>query len=92
MYDNHRKLWQRQLSICTGLLATVLLAAGSINARAQELQSTSVIRKISGLNEKLELTTNTSRILTLDKKIPRVQVINPELLAVTPLWATQVLI
>jgi pilus assembly protein CpaC len=90
MYDNHRKLWQRQLSICTGLFATVLLAAASISARAQELQSTSVIRKISGLNEKLELTTNTSRILTLDKNIPRVQVNNPELLAVTPLSATQV--
>jgi pilus assembly protein CpaC len=90
MYDNHRKLWQRQLSICTGLFATVLLAVGSINARADELQSTSVIRKISGLNEKLELTTNTSRILTLDKNIPRVQVNNPELLAVTPLSATQV--
>jgi pilus assembly protein CpaC len=90
MYDNHRKLWQRQLSICTGLFATVLLAAGSMSARAQDLQSTSVIRKISGLNEKLELTTNTSRILTLDKNIPRVQVNNPDLLAVTPLSATQV--
>ena len=90
MYDNHRKLWQRQLSICTGLFATVLLSAASISARAQDLQSTSVIRKISGLNEKLELTTNTSRILTLDKNIPRVQVNNPDLLAVTPLSATQV--
>src|SRR3954469_1228478 len=90
MYDNHRKLWQCQLSICTGLFATVLLAVGITSARAQDLQSTSVIRKISGLNEKLELTTNTSRILTLDKNIPRVQVNNPELLAVTPLSATQV--
>ena len=48
MYDNHRKLWQCQSSICTCLVATVLLAAGSTSARAQELQSTSVIRKISG--------------------------------------------
>src|SRR6185312_14646804 len=63
---------------------------GSATARAQELQSTSVIRKISGLNEKMELTTNTSRILTLDKNIPRVQVNNPDLLAVTPLSANQV--
>ena len=38
----------------------------------------------------MELTTNTSRILTLDKNIPRVQVNNPDLLAVTPLSATQV--
>ena len=41
-------------------------------------------------SDKLELTTNTSRILTLDKNIPRVQVNNPELLAVTPLSANQV--
>lgn len=90
MYDNHRKLWQCQLSISTCLFATVLLAAGSIDARAQDLQSTSVIRKISGTSDKMELTTNSSRILTLDKNIPRVQVNNPELLAVTPLSATQV--
>ncbi len=49
-----------------------------------------MICKVSGANEKLELTTNTSRILTLDKNIPRVQVNNPDLLAVTPLSATQV--
>ncbi|MEX0612049.1 MAG: pilus assembly protein N-terminal domain-containing protein [Pirellulales bacterium] len=49
-----------------------------------------MIRKISGRTEKLELTTNTSRILTLDKNIPRVQVNNPELVAVTPLSATDV--
>jgi pilus assembly protein CpaC len=90
MYDNHRKLWQCQLSICTCLFATVLLATGSTSARAQELQSTSVIRKISGMSDKMELTTNTSRILTLDKNIPRVQVNNPDLLSVTPLSATQV--
>src|SRR5215216_7801917 len=90
MYDNHRKLWQCPASICTCLFATVLLAAGSAGVRAQELQSTSVIRKISGLSDKMELTTNSSRILTLDKNIPRVQVNNPELLAVTPLSATQV--
>jgi pilus assembly protein CpaC len=90
MYDNHRRLGQSQLSICTCLVATALLAAGTTSARAQELQSSSVIRKISGLSDKLELTTNTSRILTLDKNIPRVQVNNPELLAVTPLSATQV--
>lgn len=90
MYDNHRRLGQSQLSICTCLVATVLLGASTTSARAQELQSSSVIRKISGLSDKLELTTNTSRILTLDKNIPRVQVNNPELLAVTPLSATQV--
>ncbi|MEM6328786.1 MAG: pilus assembly protein N-terminal domain-containing protein, partial [Planctomycetota bacterium] len=52
--------------------------------------SQSVIKKIERTSEKLELTTNTSRILTLGKRIPRVQVNNPELLTVTPLSATQV--
>src|SRR4029079_6563774 len=90
MYDNHRKPWQRQVSVCTCLFATVLIAAGTTAARAEELQSNSVIRKVSSLSDKMELTTNTSRILTLDKNIPRVQVNNPDLLAVTPLSATQV--
>ena len=66
------------------------LASAPSTARAQGYDSQSVLRKISALSEKLELTTNTSRILTLDKNIPRVQVNNPELVSVTPLSATQV--
>ncbi len=98
MYENHQgavvsasAVAQSRLSeLCTCLFLIVLTAVSSISARAQELHSSSVVRKVSGLSEKLELTTNTSRILTLDKNIPRVQVNNPELLAVTPLSATQV--
>jgi pilus assembly protein CpaC len=77
-------------------LATIIVGAATISlfatlaASAQEANTDSVVRKISSLSEKLELTTNSSRILTLDKNIPRVQVNNPELLAVTPLSATQV--
>ncbi len=66
-----------------GCLATTL-SAQTISP------SGSVVRRISGEGDQLELTTNTSRILTIDKKIPRVQVNNPELLSVTPLSATQV--
>ncbi|HEX3599648.1 MAG TPA: pilus assembly protein N-terminal domain-containing protein [Lacipirellulaceae bacterium] len=76
-----------RISFVACAAALVLSTAGV--TRAQDA-SDSVIRKISGTNEKLELSTNTSRILTLDKNIPRVQVNNPELLAVTPLSATQV--
>ncbi len=77
-------------------LAAIVVGAATVSlftnlaACAQEANNDSVVRKISGLSEKLELTTNSSRILTLDKNIPRVQVNNPELLAVTPLSATQV--
>jgi pilus assembly protein CpaC len=72
------------------LVCAALVAGSASPARAQAFESASVVRKISGQSEKLELTTNSSRILTLDKPIPRVQVNNPELLAVTPLSATQV--
>lgn len=74
----------------------VVCAAGSVLAMSSAAsgqiiaQDESVIRKIESPNEKLELTVNTSRILTLEKRIPRVQVNNPELLSVTPLSATQV--
>ncbi len=71
-------------------LVSALAVFASIAAQAQDYQSPSVVRKIGSLSEKLELTTNTSRILTLDKNIPRVQVNNPDLLAVTHLSATQV--
>jgi pilus assembly protein CpaC len=93
MYDYHlartRTARRTALSTLPAILAA-LLAAHVAPAPAQEYESASVVRKISGASEKLELTTNTSRILKLDKNIPRVQVNNPELVAVTPLSATDV--
>lgn len=59
-------------------------------AQAVDLQSPELVYKLNGNSNRLELTTNTSRILTLDQNIPRVQVNNPDLLAVTPLSANQV--
>src|SRR4051794_40913904 len=97
MYDNHQGaavsllVCGRQGQIiraCVTAIAVITMSAGI--ARANDMQSSSVVRKITGTSDKLELTTNSSRILTLDKNIPRVQVNNPELLAVTPLSATQV--
>ena len=44
-----------------------------------------IIRKISNESERLEITVNSSRILTLETRIPRIQVQNPELLAVLAL-------
>ena len=83
----------RHAIVCAAVVTAVSFALSGLqpaSAQGQDFQSTSLVRKISGLSEKLELTTNTSRILTLDKNIPRVQVNNPELLAVTPLSATQI--
>ena len=87
------RLADRQLCV-TMAIAIVLTGTIPPRAGAQEHAvlepPASVVRHISGPSEKLEITTNSSRILTLDKKIPRVQVNNPELLAVTPLSANQV--
>src|SRR5262245_52522735 len=71
------------------VLACALILSSAASAWAQ-VESPSLVRKLSGVTEKLEITTNSSRILTLDKNIPRVQVNNPDLLAVTPLSANQV--
>jgi pilus assembly protein CpaC len=94
MYDNHfaRPRTARRIVLFVTVASALVIILGTAPSRAgaQDFGSPSVIRKISELSEKLELTTNTSRILTLDKPIPRVQVNNPELLAVTPLSATQV--
>jgi len=57
---------------------------------AQQLQPASLIHKVSGANDRLEMTVNTSRILTLDKRIPQVQVNNPEILGVTLLGESEV--
>jgi pilus assembly protein CpaC len=93
MYDYHlpraRTAHRTAFRVLPALVA-VLVAAPASLVLAQEYESASVVRKISGASEKLELTTNTSRILTLDKNIPRVQVNNPELVAVTPLSAKDV--
>ncbi|MCC7475030.1 MAG: pilus assembly protein N-terminal domain-containing protein [Pirellulales bacterium] len=100
MYDNQlppaRFSRATILSSATILFAFAAWLAGVARCGAQlpvisdGPGSESVIRKISSQSERLELTTNSSRILTLEKNIPRVQVNNPELLAVTPLSATQV--
>jgi pilus assembly protein CpaC len=94
MYENYlartRTAHSAPVSAVLSALAIALATLGSPPVLAQDFDSASVIRKISERSEKLEITTHTSRILTLDKNIPRVQVNNPELLAVTPLSAKDV--
>jgi pilus assembly protein CpaC len=51
-----------------------------------------VVQKIQTGNTRLELTVNNSRILSLDQKIPKVLVGNPELLDFTALSEQQVLL
>ncbi|NUQ64609.1 MAG: type II and III secretion system protein family protein [Pirellulales bacterium] len=53
-------------------------------------QTPPILHKISAASERLEMTVSTSRILTLEKKIPQAQVNNPDLLELTPLSPNQI--
>ena len=53
-------------------------------------QGTSIIHKIQAASERMEMIVSTSRILTLDQKIPQAQVNNPDILDLVPLSPTQV--
>ncbi len=82
---------------CLGLAVCLTGAVSAPQAVAQEekepvslLPAKPVLHKVQGSNETLELIVNTSRILTLDQKIPRAQVNNPDIIELTPLSATQI--
>ena len=73
-------------------LAICFLAPFTAAAQQDQsvLQMPSIVHKISNASERVEMTINTSRILTLDQKISQSQVNNPELLDITPLSPTQI--
>ena len=77
----------RPLQAVVAILVALVMTS---TLSAQGRFGNSIVTKVAGAGDKIELTTNSSRILTIDKRIPRVQVNNPELLTVTPLSATQV--
>ena len=64
-------------------LITALTAAAM--AQAQIPQMGGPTFRVDGPSQRLEMVINTSRILTLDKKVPRIQVNNPELVRAQPL-------
>ncbi|MBX3411834.1 MAG: pilus assembly protein N-terminal domain-containing protein [Pirellulales bacterium] len=83
---------RRVFGAMAGLLA--LCAAHSALAQqtvaTQPLQNQAILFNVGHAPERLEMIVNTSRILTLDSKIPQAQVNNPEVLEVTPLSPTQI--
>lgn len=89
MYDSINRRSVRAARRWTALALSALVAVGP-HAAAQSPSVGSVVRKIDGPSDQIEITTNSSRILTLEKKIPKVQVNNPDLLAVTPLSANEI--
>jgi len=76
--------------VAVAISVFALSHASPCRAQSANFQSPELVYKLTSGTNRLELTTNTSRILTLDKNIPRVQVNNPDLLAVTPLSANQI--
>lgn len=78
---------------CAGLALALAFQAGSCALLAQQLelpQQPPIVHKVQGPSERLEITVNTSRILSLDQKIPQAQVNNPEILELHALSPTQV--
>ena len=49
-----------------------------------------LVRKVDASEDRVEMTVNTSQILTMDMKIPRAQVNNPDILDLTPVGAKQI--
>lgn len=88
-----RRGWKRLLAgLVIGLAIT---SAARTTAEAPpsppEISSSQqVIRQITGPSQREEMTVNTSRILTLDKRIPQAQVNNPEILDITALSPNQI--
>lgn len=75
--------------------AALVAAVGAHAVVAQEApappaRAAGLIRTIEKSSERMEMTVNTSRILTLGKKIPQAQVNNPDLLELTALEPNQI--
>lgn len=85
--------WKRLLS---GLILSIAVTAVA-GTRAEAppdppnlSASGQVVRQVTGPSQREEMTVNTSRILTLDKKIPQAQVNNPDVLDITALSPNQI--
>jgi pilus assembly protein CpaC len=81
----------RAWPLVASLLATTLVCIRPSAVLAQQMpQVSSVVRNIARANERIEMTVNTSQILTLGTRIPRLVVNNPELVTATPISETQI--
>ena len=88
------KLRGRRIALSIGLsLATAVLticAAPSARAQGVQLGSAPIVHKVRDTAERMEMTANTSKLLTLDQPIPRAQVNNSEILELTALSPNEV--
>jgi pilus assembly protein CpaC len=89
MYKNSILRTGRAVNLVVALAAATCLGSRAPVVHAQQT-GPSVVRNISRATERLEMTVNTSQILTLGTRIPRLVVNNPELVTATPISETQV--
>ena len=80
----------RSLGLSLSVATAVLCSALEANAQNFHADNGAIVHKIQAATERLEMTANTSRLLTLDQKIPRAQVNNREILELTPLSPNEV--
>lgn len=79
----------RYWSLC-GFSALLCIASWAQAEPQEQLASQAIIYKVDAATDRLEMIVNSSRILTLEHKIPQAQVNNPEVLEVTPLSPNQI--
>jgi pilus assembly protein CpaC len=88
------KLRGRRTALSIGLsLATAvwgLCAAPAARAQSLQLGSQAIVHKVRATTERMEMTANSSKLLTLDQPIPRAQVNNSEVLELTALSPNEV--
>ena len=75
--------------LCLAVAVSPLVGTGSALGQGL-IRNRGIVQKIATDNDQLEMTVNTSQILTLGSRIPRIQVNNPAILSVTPLSATEI--
>jgi pilus assembly protein CpaC len=88
MRSHYTDFARSALVVLLGLGLSLLLAQradAQVGGGSQPL-----LVNVSKVTQRVEMVVNTSRILTLGKKIPRAQVNNPDVLELTPLSPTQI--
>lgn len=73
-----------------GFCAVWSSLAATRSTHAQVLDGQPVHYRVHGPSQRLDMIVNTSRILTLEHKVPRILVSNPEVVRATPLSPNQV--
>ena len=84
----HHNLWR--LRGLAWHLALMPLALAFCETTTAQSPQQALHFQVDRATQRLEMIVNTSRILTLDKKVPRMQVNNPEIVKATPLSPYQV--